>query len=416
MKGIVRALSFLYVLTIPVECAPELQLLQIIFAHKTYAPILDLINSNETTIPSNLTYEHFTSASFNMPNTGKLNMYNLGVHLRETYGTFLGDVYKPQIMKMRTAEYPLSMISGQLVNAGLWPPAESQIWNSEMNWQPIPTDYVSAKEDTLLLGLHCPGFILEKRKVLSTDEVRETMLYHSSLFDYVSHYTEMEIRRPSEIALLYAVLETKADLNQTLPYWADEIFPHGGMYNATLFEYDLLSETLLQRQLNGGTFLKEILVNSLDHIQGNVPEERKLMIYSGNERNIVAVLKSLDLWSPHIPNEAASLIFEMYFDNETQSHGMKINYYTGVEGDTIPLIIPNCTEICPLETFLDSFFYLLPQNAELLCNWRRIDLSEETILLDNTIYSGSESHKLKSITIGFLLLTILSVYQSSYTI
>lgn len=39
-----------------------------IFAHKTYAPILDLIDSNETSIPSNLTYEHFTSASFNMPN------------------------------------------------------------------------------------------------------------------------------------------------------------------------------------------------------------------------------------------------------------------------------------------------------------------------------------------------------------
>lgn len=120
-------------------------------------------------------------------------------------------------------------------------------------------------------------------------------------------------------------MSSQADLNQSLPNWAKEIFPHGGMYDATLLEYDLLSETPLQRQLNGGTFLKEILVNSLDHIRGSVPEERKLMIYSGNERNIVAILKGLDLWSPHIPNEAASLIFEMYFDNETQSHGMKVS-------------------------------------------------------------------------------------------
>lgn len=96
------------------------------------------------------------------------------------------------------------------------------------------------------------------------------------------------------------------------------------MYNVTLLEYDLLSQTHLQRQLNGGTIIKEVLTNSLNYIEGNMPKKRKLMIYSGNERNIAAVLKNLDLWSPHIPNEAASVIFEMYFDNETQIHGIKV--------------------------------------------------------------------------------------------
>lgn len=70
---------------------------------------------------------------------GRLNMYNLGVHLREVYGEFLGNIYTVETMKMQTAEYPLSMMSGQLVNAGLWPPVENQQWNIDMNWQPIPT-------------------------------------------------------------------------------------------------------------------------------------------------------------------------------------------------------------------------------------------------------------------------------------
>lgn len=68
-----------------------------------------------------------------------LNMYNLGAHLRETYNDFLGDTYRQETMKMQTADYPLSMISGQLVNAGLWPPAEIQKWDSDIDWQPIPT-------------------------------------------------------------------------------------------------------------------------------------------------------------------------------------------------------------------------------------------------------------------------------------
>ena len=119
----------------------------------------------------------------------------------------------------------------------------------------------------------------------------------------------------------------QADLNQPLPHWAKDIFPDGGMYNVLLLEYDLLWQTPLQKQLNGGMILKEILANSLMYIDGQIPEERRLMIYSGNERNIVGVLKGLNLWSPHIPNEAASVIFELYFDNETESHGMKVRSF-----------------------------------------------------------------------------------------
>lgn len=66
-------------------------------------------------------------------------MYNLGVHLREVYGNFIGDLYFTDIMKMRTTEYTLSMLSAQLVNAGLWPPSNSQTWMEGFNWQPIPS-------------------------------------------------------------------------------------------------------------------------------------------------------------------------------------------------------------------------------------------------------------------------------------
>lgn len=108
-----------------------------------------------------------------------------------------------------------------------------------------------------------------------------------------------------------------------LPNWAIDVFPDGTMYNVTLLEYDLLSTTPIQKQLNGGTLLEEIIGNSLKYIIGDIPKERKMMLYSGDARNIVGVLKNLDLWSPHIPNEAA-LIFELYFDNDTDIYGIKV--------------------------------------------------------------------------------------------
>ena len=70
-------------------------------------------------------------------------------------------------------------------------------------------DYIAAHEDTLLLGIQCPNFILEMEKVLNTSHARERISQHLPLFDYISNYTGMNIRRPSEVALLYSVLETK---------------------------------------------------------------------------------------------------------------------------------------------------------------------------------------------------------------
>lgn len=116
----------------------------------------------------------------------------------------------------------------------------------------------------------------------------------------------------------------QADQDEMLPYWANDIFPHGMMYNVTLLEYDLLSATPLQRQLNGGTFLMELIGNSLKYTLGEMQKDRRMMLYSGDGRNIAGVLKTLDLWSPHIPNEAAALIFELYFDNDTDTHGIKV--------------------------------------------------------------------------------------------
>jgi len=129
-----------------------------------------------------------------------------------------------------------------------------------------------------------------------------------------------------------------------LPNWAIDVFPDGIMYNVTLLEYDLLSATPLQRQLNGGIFLGEIIGNSLKYIIGDIPKERKMMLYSGDARNIVGVLKNLDLWSPHIPNEAAALIFELYFDNVTNIYGIKVTFYLLVT-------------IYHLEYFIFNFYY-----------------------------------------------------------
>lgn len=41
------------------------------------------------------------------------------------------------------------MITGLLINAGLWTPMDDQIWNFKINWQPIPYGKKRAKNITM---------------------------------------------------------------------------------------------------------------------------------------------------------------------------------------------------------------------------------------------------------------------------
>lgn len=86
----------------------------------------------------------------------------------------------------------------------------------------------------------------------------------------------------------------------------------------------------------------------------------------------------------------------------------QINYYTGIDGITIPLIIPNCTEICPIRTFLYSIIDILPENTQRLCHCGKIDLSDQNVILNDIIYNRSVSHKLQNIM--FLILLVITLF------
>lgn len=82
-----------------------------------------------------------------------------------------------------------------------------------------------------------------------------------------------------------------------------------------------------------------------------------------------------------------------------------------MEGDTIPLTLPNCTEICPVKIFLNSVFDVLPENENILCHWKKIDSHEqdEIVIIDNTILSRSASHELGMVVISILLIITLVI-------
>ena len=93
----------------------------------------------------------------------------------------------------------------------------------------------------------------------------------------------------------------------------------------TLLAYDLLSTTIVQKRLNGGSFLKTVIKDSKDHINGTLSSARKINVYSGDERNLAGVLKNLGIPVHDLPDAGAALIFELYA--EGNQHFIKVCIY-----------------------------------------------------------------------------------------
>ncbi|XP_063978490.1 venom acid phosphatase Acph-1-like isoform X2 [Diachasmimorpha longicaudata] len=306
-----------------------------------------------------------------MDNKAKMDLFNLGVFLRKKYDSFLGKIYHPDFMKMRTSEYVLSMISGMLVDAGLWPPAEPQKWKQDLDWQPIPTEYEPVEKDTLLTGYFCPAFKNEEQQLNAN--VSSVIAEHSALFNYVTRHYGKKIETPWHIALLYSCFETIAAQNVSLPHWTNDIFPNGEMQTVTLKAYESLSMTRLQKTLNGGPLLKKILHDSLEHQSSNGTSKLKLLMYSGEDRNVMALLQNLGAWSPHILQQGAAIIFEVYNNSNSLENTIKMFYLTDVNSYKLtPIKLTDCGEYCPLTKFGNILKDIIPIDERSICHQKQV--------------------------------------------
>jgi len=66
----------------------------------------------------------------------------------------------------------------------------------------------------MMLGFLCPNFISQVNQVLQTIKTQRILAQYQSLFDYLSKHTERNISTPSDVALLYATLETSVSFHK----------------------------------------------------------------------------------------------------------------------------------------------------------------------------------------------------------
>ncbi|KAJ8664795.1 hypothetical protein QAD02_006457 [Eretmocerus hayati] len=300
-----------------------------------------------------------------LTNAGKRRMFEFGMLLRERYSSQLGSYYNHSLVMARSTDYERTKMSLQLVLASLYPPQKEQIWNPQLNWQPIPTVYVPRNQDSLLNALDCEEFIDEEEKVHHLPEVSSKIEQFRDFMNQLSELTGKNISKPINMYRIYHLLISEAAMNLTLPSWAKEMFPNGILYNGTILAYEIMNYNEQLKKLNGGRFLYTVM-NTMKDIEKNASDENlRVHLYSGHENNVAAVLQALDVYEPHVPEYSSSVIIEVHELNSELY--IKVLHYRGIPSVFDIKQVPGCEELCPFNKFTKLLEGSIPSDNELNC-------------------------------------------------
>ncbi|KAJ8984506.1 hypothetical protein NQ317_010977 [Molorchus minor] len=295
-----------------------------------------------------------------LTNRGKLQMYDLGLRLKEEYKDYLPGFYWYEDVNITSSYADRCLMSAELVCAALFPPKGYQVWNPELLWQPVPVKYLPRSQDTsIAMKVKCDKYDKMFNDVMNSSKVQNILSENKELIKYLSENTGTEMDTIGKIELLFNTLEIEMLNNLTLPHWVNDTIMQTmkrlGAQNLALY-----SETPFMKRIKGGVLLGNIIASMESALQGkNVPS---LFLYSGHDLTIVHVLRSLNLVDTIKPNFGATLIFELH------SHGeVKIAYRNSWDEVAEEKLIDSCKSPCQLsgwKTYLDP---VLPTNWQEEC-------------------------------------------------
>lgn len=358
MMGItVWTLRFIVCLLCCQASLAELKLVQTIFRHGNKMPSQVNIYPNDPYV--NYTYE--PAGKGGLTNVGKTNMYKVGQFFRERYEDFLGKIYTKENIWFRADEVDRTVMSGQLVAAGLYPPSEEQRWNPDLNWQPIPVWTIPATMDCLYTTPFSSKFHTMRNLVEETDEdVIQFEKDNKDIYKYLSEHTGGNVTQ-SKVFSLYQYLFAQKDIGLELPEWTKSVFPHGKLDELVIYDILIRTRTLELKQILGGLWIREWLNHVNDHISKK--DTRKAFMYAAHDLNIAYILSALDNFDNEIPYYGNSLMFELHEDDN--------EYYVQVlykNKDNIRVLkFSNCDTMCPLDEFKKFVKPLISINMEEIC-------------------------------------------------
>ncbi|XP_053120674.1 prostatic acid phosphatase-like [Hemicordylus capensis] len=311
-------LSLIFAFLLQLASGRELSFVLLLYRHGDRSPIENY--------PKDLYNEKSWPQGFGqLTQLGMRQQYELGQYIRKRYSNFLSPDYRQDEILIKSTELDRTIMSAQANLAGLFPPADAQIWNSKILWQPIPVHVVpKAYSPKLRFPIfNCARYRELLRETMASSEFQSKIQPYEEFLKAIAHYSgyDLETLKNLDNFKLWNLQDTlfcESVHNYTIPEWATKDV------QATLAELTMLSLSSLfgiykkeeKAQLQGGLLVKSIL-ETLSKA-AKYPGKRKMLIYSAHDTTLGALQMALNIYNERLPPYASCQIFELHKEDNGQ--------------------------------------------------------------------------------------------------
>ncbi|KRY35034.1 Testicular acid phosphatase -like protein, partial [Trichinella spiralis] len=292
---------------------------------------------------------------------GCQQQYELGQYLRSRYANFLSDHYNASEVYVRSTDTDRTLSSAECNLAGMFPPDESQIWNENIRWQPVPVHTLPTNQEYLLrTGFNCPALHAVFRNQ-SNELIEKVENDYKELFAFLENKTGWQNIKWNAVGKIVGSLKRIVDAGNRLPDWANQTWPDPGT-NEQVPLIDLLSKLGFQRRLlefnsvekskyEGGLLIGTIMKNMKQKIQSRLFRPTKMFIYSAHDGTLLSFLYGLNIANGLMTPVASAVMVELY-ETDQGDHNVQIYFRNNTKVDPVPLTLPGCKSFaCTLEEF-----------------------------------------------------------------
>ncbi|KAJ8927548.1 hypothetical protein NQ314_019972 [Rhamnusium bicolor] len=233
--------------------------------------------------------------------------------------------------------------------AGLYPPKNSQIWNQNLLWQPIPVHTRASEEDEVLtMRKYCNKYEKLYQNTLDSKYFKKIRATYEDFFEYVSKHSGWNLTDFNEIRTLQTVLDIYNSSNASfIPPWTKTLNNNILIYLAGLAHQRYTFTTELKRLLTGPFWAN--LVTYFDHVVDNSTNTPRFLMLSAHDTTIVSLLNCMGVYDLLPPDFADTLIWEL---RKSTSGKYYINlFYKKTNLKPKILTIKNCETDCEFDHF-----------------------------------------------------------------
>lgn len=152
-----------------------------------------------------------------LTNVGKQQHFELGKFFRRRYDSLIGTGdYLRDNVYVQSTNVDRTLMSAEADLAGFFPPRNSQVWNANLLWQPIPVHTAPEQVDYVLSGKRpCARYNNAWEQYKQTPEYIEQVQKYQPLFDYLTKHTGKTIRSIKDARSIYNALFIETLKNMT---------------------------------------------------------------------------------------------------------------------------------------------------------------------------------------------------------